>query len=77
MSKGLSFNACEATTWKTFLPQIKYLPARNEMRQRTGKAHYCLAMGNKIALHFAAVSRSVTILVDEYDHLQTGTLIDL
>ncbi len=47
------------------------------MRQRTGKAHYCMAMGNKIALHFAAVSRSVTILVDKYDHFQTGTLIDL
>jgi len=59
------------------LPQIKYLPARNEMRQRTGKAHYCMAMGNKIALHFTAASHSVTIPVDEYDHFQTGTLIDL
>jgi len=47
------------------------------MRQRTVKAHYCVAMNNKIALHFAAVSRSVTIPVDEYDHFQTGTLIDL
>jgi len=30
-----------------------------------------------IALHFTAASHSVTIPVDEYDHFQTGTLIDL
>ena len=45
--------------------------------ERTGKAHYCMAMGNKIALHFAVISHSVMIPVDKYDHFQTGTLIDL